>query len=117
MKHREKNYCKTDYLTRVGDHLFEQQTNDNYSQAIESIVKQTYLLHLLEKTINLEVDPSVAAIVQGVVEKMKVKYLQKDTDTTKRLLFLLETAMDNPASIKLPEVADLPPGSPIGCGE
>ena len=107
----------TDYLTRVGDHLFEQQTNDNYSQAIESIVKQTYLLHLLEKTINLEVDPSVAAIVQGVVEKMKVKYLQKDTDTTKRLLFLLETAMDNPASIKLPEVADLPPGSPIGCGE
>lgn len=107
----------TEYLNRVGDHLFEQNTNNNYSRALESIVKQTYLMHLLEKTINSEVDPSVAAIVQGVIQTLKSKYLQEDNDTAKRLLYLLEKAMDDPTSVKLPEVAKLPPGSPIGCGE
>jgi len=106
----------SEYLNRVGEHLFEQNTNNNYGRAIEAIVKQTYLLHLIEKTINSEVDPSVAAIVQGVVEGIKSKFLQDDSDSTKRLNYLLEKAMDDPSSIKLPEVADLPPGSPIGCG-
>ncbi len=105
-----------EYLNNVADHLFEQSTRDAYSAVIESIVRHTYLMHLLEKTINPSVDPSVAAIVQSTVAYIDRQYLQKDDAQTRRLKYLLDRAQEDPDDISIPKAKDLPPGSPIGCG-
>lgn len=104
------------YLTNVGDRIFGQQGDGDYDQAITSIVQHTYLMHLIDKSINPSVDPSVAAIAHEVIEHINTKYLTRDNATSKRLRYLLERAMLDPSAIKLPQAANLPPGSPIGCG-
>ncbi|MEL6123295.1 MAG: zinc-dependent metalloprotease [Bacteroidota bacterium] len=103
------------FLDQLADYLFEQESIDAYSRSIEDIVKHGFVQHLLSKLANADTDLAVAVTVQDVLQTMQSQHLSEDIPLYNRLRLLIEEGIEEPGSIVLPEVSDLPPGSPIGC--
>ena len=104
----------SEYIDQLGRSMTEQRSIDPYHSAIEDIVRYIMIKHMLSATMNERADPAVIATVRTSLQSIMENKLQ-DTSGDNYLKHLIEQGLEDPSDIILPEVFDMPPGSPIGC--
>ena len=85
-----------------------------------TLVIQLYVIHLIKLARNGKIDKQVAAMAQLKLREMPSIFLDSESDEWKAhnayMYGLIETMTNQPEKLELPGIADMPPGSPIGCG-
>jgi len=104
-----------EYFKVIGRVVLDQRSTDPYNNAIEDIVRYTFVNHLLSATTSDSLDPTVVAIARGALEEFASTKL-KEGSADKYLGHLIKKGLEDPSEIIMPKVNDMPPGSPIGCG-
>ena len=105
-----------EYLVTIADAIFTQQSSDSYFNALEDLVKYTLISHLIKAAGGTSKDPLVASSARNCLSHIESAYLEDNTGLPAYLKFVIEKGLNDPTSVKVPELNDLPPGSPIGCG-
>ena len=105
------------FLSMISQQIFEMTSTDSYDESLIQLTQKIYHTHLLALAHNSSVDINVAAAVNHELTEIQGKYLT-DTDSphVKYLITMMERAALHGADMKLPELSEMPPGSPIGCG-
>ena len=105
----------SEYLDKVASTIFVQQSIDAYHQGLEQLVKYVLSAHLVKLAHGEKVDPLVATAVRASLQNIVTSYLSGDDAFSEYLKFTIQKGLDDPSRIKIPELNQLPPGSPIGC--
>jgi len=106
----------SEYLGEVSSMIFVQRSVDPYHGALEQIVKYSLTQHLVQLTHGKNIDPLVAIEARACLTNIQEEYLSDDTSTSAYLKDFIEKGLDDPTEIVIPDLKELPPGSPIGCG-
>lgn len=106
----------SEYLEEIASTVFEQQSIDPYHNSLETMVKYVLTNHLIHVAYGEKADPMVAIDARSCLQKISETYLKDNTATNEYIRYLIAQGLEDPASIELPELTKLPPGSPIGCG-
>ena len=106
------------FLSKISSSLFESSSGDSYDEAINKLVQKIYFSHLLKTAYDNSVDSHIAAEAFNALTAIHSKYLQGRSHDSHALYLqrMMNDAKSNPSSLSLPELQDMPPGSPIGCG-
>jgi len=104
----------SEYVDQLGKSFMAQRSVDPYHGAIEDIVRYIMVKHMLSATMSDSGDPSVIAVIRTTLTSILEERLE-DTSGDNYLKYLIEQGLEDPSDIILPEVFDMPPGSPIGC--
>ena len=105
-----------EYLKGISNAIFNQQSTDPYFRSLEDLVKYVLTAHLVKASSGTNADPLVAAATRSCLDNIKTNFLQDESGLSSYLKFVIEKGLNDPTSVKVPELNDLPPGSPIGCG-
>ena len=105
-----------EYLLGISNAIFNQQSTDPYFRSLEDLVKYVLTAHLVKASSGTNADPLVAAATRSCLDNIKTNFLQDESGLSSYLKFVIEKGLNDPTSVKVPELNDLPPGSPIGCG-
>lgn len=103
------------YLEGISNALIQQRSVEPYHEAIEDMVRYIMVKHMISATHSDRADPAVVAAARDRLQTIGDSKLS-DTTSDDYLKHLIETGLDDPSEIILPDVNDMPPGSPIGCG-
>lgn len=98
------------YLNNIIVEINSATATGTYHQALREQNNRIAMLHMLKLISDDAVDNSVAAevhnVLNGAAGKMTGPFLKN----------MYESALRDPSSFQLPEINEMPPGSPIGCG-
>jgi len=107
------------YLEAIESRLFaKSDSKDLYTKHLIMIPQKLYVIHLIKLSRDTSVDQHVSAIAQLILAKLKFTD-REDVDWRAHHLYLanlIKTTNERPEMLKLPGLAKMPPGSPIGCG-
>lgn len=113
-----------DYFSSISTRLFEQDVSnaDPYEQQLALIPRKVVIIHLIKLAKNNKINKQVSALALLELKNIRNAYLSPSISDSnvKANNFYLITLMDqmnDPDMSVLPSLADMPPGSPIGCGE
>ena len=106
------------YLNNVSSTLFKSEEQDEYDRGLNELVQKVLMGMLIKTAYDTNVDPQVAAEAHQAINVIRTVFLdnQESESHSNYLIRLLDEAQKNPESISLPQMRELPPGSPIGCG-
>jgi len=105
------------FLSMVSDEIFGMNSSDDYDRALIELAQKIYQTHLIGLAHDSSVDINVAAAAHNAIEEIQSKYLNNtESAHAKYLVSLIAQAHTHGAQLQLPQLSDLPPGSPIGCG-
>ncbi len=104
-------------LSQISSSLFSVSTQDDYEQTLAELVQSIYTSRLVDLAFSSEVDMAVGAAAYAAVQQIQNDYLTDGSPSAQQLYLkkLIRQAELHPESISLPPVAEMPPGSPIGC--
>jgi len=101
------------YLTKITDQVF---ANNADNIVLKEMLQKLYFIHLLQLSNNPNISKQVNAQAIFEISTIKTKFLNTGVNAHKYYLAnMAEKFLEDPAGFKLPEIPDLPPGSPIGC--
>lgn len=112
---REKNLK----LEEVIDELFKNTWDKNYATgyegAVQKVVNQSVLTHLIALHASSQTNPVTKAIVFGKINELKQNLDKKRNDSfAAHASFQIQNYLDDPTEFESPRVPSAPPGSPIG---
>ena len=105
-----------EYLNRLSNYIFNQRSSDPYYRGLEDLVRYVVTSHLIHVAGGKNADPLVAAAARDCLSKIKAEHLQDEDSMSEYLTFVIDKGLNDPTSVEVPSLNDLPPGSPIGCG-
>lgn len=97
----------TDYLQDIYNSM--SISGDSYAKELAHLQQNVYVVHLLKAALDKSTDQSVGRIIQEFIAGNSSKLSLSHRA-------LIEMAYKNPSEFSWPEIKDMPPGSPIGCG-
>lgn len=107
-------------LNKVTTKVFAAPPAEAHEKGLHELVQKTYVQHLLHTLGSKGLDLQVADKVSYELHQIANKYLVDSTDPNPAHIYYLKEIIgqfrQNPRQLQLPELNDLPPGSPIGCG-
>ena len=105
------------FLSMISGDIFGMKSLDSYDQSLIQLAQKIYQTHLIGLAHDSSVDINVAAAAHNAIAEIQSKYLSNtDSAHAKYLVSLIDQANTHGAELQLPQLSDLPPGSPIGCG-
>ncbi len=111
-----------EYLSTISSRIFtDAGAKKGYETQLTLIPKKVLVIHLIKLVSNKKINKQVAAMALLQLKEVQSKYLSKSQteQTQKANNMYLEMLIDNMYEADmtvLPGLADMPPGSPIGCG-
>jgi hypothetical protein len=111
-----------EYLSSISSRIFtDAGAKKGYETQLTLIPKKVLVIHLIKLVSNKKINKQVAAMALLQLKEVQSKYLSKSQteQTQKANNMYLEMLIDNMYEADmtvLPGLADMPPGSPIGCG-
>ena len=109
------------YLDAIQKRIFQATTtNDSYQNQLSMIPQKLYVIHLIKLAKNSKIDKQISAMSQ--LKLSKIASLPKtgnNEDWQAHNLYIdtmIKALNTQPELVVLPGMADMPPGSPIGCG-
>ena len=117
----QQNTSLGEYLNAIQSRLFTiNATNDSYTNQLAMIPQKLFIIHLIKLAMNSKVDKQVAAMAQLKLDQWSASLADAQNDDWNAhqlyLLKLIANMNTNPEELKMPGIAKMPPGSPIGCG-
>lgn len=117
----QQNISLSNYLNAIQTRLFLNTTsNDNYMNQLSMIPQKLYVIHLIKLAKNTKIDKQIAAMAQLKLGNLSSTLKSGNTEDRKAhnlyLNKMIQTLNTQPELLVIPGVADMPPGSPIGCG-
>ena len=111
LTHSNSTWNLNDYLGQI--HSEMQKTQG--SKAYQLMKEKTLFIHLLKLSLDPQVNKQVRGAVKVVIGEMVKSNLNSDTAHLAYLRSLLTDSETKLDTFKLPSIAKMPPGSPIGC--
>lgn len=111
------------YLESIATRIFTDAGASNpYETQLSLIPRKVLVIHLIKIAKNKKINKQVAATALMELRRINRKHLPNSvndvaTKANNRYLKSLIDNMYDPEMAVLPSLADMPPGSPIGCGE
>lgn len=111
-----------EYLSSISSRIFtEAGAKTSYEIQLSLIPKKVLVIHLIKLAKNKKINKQVAAMALLHLTQIQSKYLSKsegntDIKANNMYLDMLINQMNDPDMSILPRLANMPPGSPIGCG-
>jgi len=105
------------YLDQIITYTTSRKGNPQYQMMLE----KTLFIHLMKGAMNPRIDKQVSAMLNAVLDSFFWAKKSNETPTKEKIAHssylsrLRSEAIAKPETFKLPEIAQLPPGSPIGC--
>lgn len=111
----------SEYLNAVQQRIFHvTSSKDGYQNQLSMIPQKLYVIHLIKLARNTKVDKQISAMAQLKLSNITSMFKNGDNDDwNAHNLYLgnmIKTLNSKPELIAIPGIADMPPGSPIGCG-
>lgn len=109
------------YLDAIEDRLFlPEASQDGYRDQLAMIPQKLYVIHLIKLATNEKIDKQIVAMAQLKLSDVMSSVRNTTTDAWKAhnlyLKKMLNSLNTKPELLDLPGMAEMPPGSPIGCG-
>ncbi len=102
------------YLQKIVNHIKQANGDDRYQMMLE----KTLFTHLIKLKMNSKINQQVVALTMQALDS----FVEGGSSSSKSrkahnnyLATLLQESNDKPKTFKIPELAKMPPGSPIGC--
>ncbi|AEL26683.1 zinc-dependent metalloprotease [Cyclobacterium marinum] len=118
---QQKEYNLKAYYDQISQKIFNTKVKTNTERQINQLVQASFVLHLIQAGIH-NPDILVRAISKYYLqEEIKGKHLTKSGDSFEEkahavaLIEMITNAYANPENWTIPQVQEMPPGSPIGC--
>lgn len=121
-QHNDENLNLVKYLNRISDFI---ATQFNIDQSYGLMLHKLYYIHLIKLSAMSKINKQVSALAIFYATHSLGQLTVKNTNDVSDqimiqahqlyLMNILEDFKKNPDVLKLPELPDLPPGSPIGC--
>lgn len=119
---QQKDYDLKAYYDQICQTIFNAKVNTDEERKINQIVQTSFVTNLIQAGIQ-NPDLQVKAISKYYLqEEVKPKYLTKNGDSFEdkahlaALIEMITNATIDPESWTKPQIQEMPPGSPIGCG-
>ncbi len=117
----QQDISLSDYLEAIQNRLFDmsQRTDGNKSQLL-MIPQKLYVIHLIKLAQDTKIDKQISAMAH--LKLSDIMGVRKNTDTADwkahnmYLEKMIKTLNTQPELVVIPGIAEMPPGSPIGCG-
>ena len=107
----------TDYLLTIQKQLFEIKNSPPSDQVFDRIKQKSFILHLIKLRKNPKISQQVRASAAFVLKNIKYLLIPDSKKANTAHVVLLQMYIDGSeveGEIELPEMIQLPPGSPIG---
>ena len=111
-----------EYLSSISSRIFTNAgAKLGYETQLSLIPRKVLTIHLIKLAKNKKINKQVAAMALMHLNLIQSKYLKKsasnsDLKANNMYLNMMIDQMNDPEMATLPGLADMPPGSPIGCG-
>ena len=117
----QQDVSLSEYLNAIQARIFnERGRNDSYVGQLSMIPQKLYVVHLIKLATNTKIDKQISAMAQLKLEEVTSLFANGKTDDWKAHKVYMEKmikALDNQQELlSIPGLAEMPPGSPIGCG-
>lgn len=96
-----------DYLNKLNNRL-SSSSGDAYAKALTDSGNIIFINHLMKLALDTKIDKQVASTVYQFVQN-------KMQNASPYVSQMIQSAFNDPAEYKWPEIKKMPPGSPIGC--
>ena len=111
----------TEYLDAIQMRIFQASANhDSYLSQLSMIPQKLYVIHLIKLAKNTKIDKQISAMAQLKLSKITsiLKNGNHDDWQAHNLYInnMIKVLNTQPELLVIPGIADMPPGSPIGCG-
>jgi hypothetical protein len=112
-----------EYLSSISSRIFTNVgAKQGYETQLSIIPRKVFVIHLIKLAKNRKINKQVAAMALMHLKHIQSNYLDKSSSNTNitannMYLKMMIGQMNDPEMITLPGLADMPPGSPIGCGK
>jgi len=110
----------SEYLNAIQKRIFQvSRTKDTYLNQLSMIPQKLYVIHLIKLAKDTKIDKQISAMAQ--LKLSKIASLQKKEvhdDRKAHNLYInnmINTLNTQPELVVIPGLAEMPPGSPIGC--
>jgi hypothetical protein len=111
-----------EYLTRIADYLYDIKTEEGIQEQYVFLVQKLVTAHLINLSLHaseLQIRAMAGYVLDRELSDLVDDYAGLNDDKWAHFRYLKqmkEEARLFPDKWKLPEIVDMPPGSPIGCG-
>lgn len=117
----QQNTSLSEYLNAIQTRLFSVSSQQNaYLDQLAMIPQKLYVIHLIKLAKDESIDKQVSAMTQLKLEQISSKLMSGKTDDWKAhnlyLRNMIKALQTQPELVEIPGIAEMPPGSPIGCG-
>ena len=116
----QQDVSLNDYLEAIESRLFNYLADENdYKNHLAMIPQKLYVIHLIKLVRNTEIDKQVSAMARFRLMDLLFERNNSNKDWrahNRYLRNIVKSLEEQPELVKLPGIADMPPGSPIGCG-
>ena len=111
----------SEYLNAIQTRIFnERGRSDTYLNQLSMIPQKLYVIHLIKLAKNTQIDKQISAMAQLKLEQVTSLLVKGNTDDWKAHKMYMDKmikSLNNQNEVlDLPGIAEMPPGSPIGCG-
>ncbi len=112
-----------EYLSAIASRVFTNAgAKQGYETQLSLIPRKVLIIHLLKLAKNKKINKQVSAMALMLLKQIQSSYLDKlssnaNIKANNMYLNVMIDQMNDPEMLTLPGLADMPPGSPIGCGK
>lgn len=109
-----------EYLNAIQSRIFsEKGRSENYKNQLSMIPQKLYVIHLIKLAKNNKIDKQISAMAQLKLTEITSMFSKGNSDDWNAhnmyMSNLIKTLNTQPEILEIPGVAEMPPGSPIGC--
>jgi len=117
----QQDISLSDYLNAIQRRLFNYSTSsDGYTNQLAMIPQKLFVIHLTKLAKDTKIDKQISAMAQlKLSEVASIRKNSSSDDWKAHNMYLermIKTLNTQPELLAIPGIADMPPGSPIGCG-
>ncbi|MDF1696845.1 MAG: zinc-dependent metalloprotease [Saprospiraceae bacterium] len=110
----------SEYLNAMQSNLFSVgESDDNYMNQLAMIPQKAYVIHLIKLAKGNKFDKQIVAMAQLKLKEITSLFKNDTSDDWKAhnlyLWKMIQNLDKQPELVELPGMAEMPPGSPIGC--
>lgn len=116
----QQNISLGEYFEAIQTRIFNEiNSSDHYLNQLAMIPQKLYVIHLIKLVKNAKIDKQITAMAQLKLSNLKPILNNVNSDDWKAhnmyIVKLIQTLSTQPELLVIPEIVDMPPGSPIGC--
>ncbi len=117
----QQNLSLSEYFNAIQKRLFNiTGSNDDHTSQLSMIPQKLYVIHLIKLARNTKIDKQISAMAHlKLADIASIRKNENSDDWKAHSLYLekmIKALNTQPELLDIPGMANMPPGSPIGCG-